>query len=95
MITAPTDPQQYYFDRYDEPRQHIDALLNASVITLDIRPRLLFPLWRAGVRTVGDLLRMYRTGLRKIRNIGVGSAADIERILNIADLTNIDQRQKD
>lgn len=95
MITAPTDSQEYYFDKYDEPRHHITALLGASVVTLDIPTQILFPLADAGVKTVADLLRLRRSGLRTVRNIGVTAAHEIEKILNRADLINIDQRQKE
>ncbi|MBD5305501.1 MAG: hypothetical protein HDS12_04345 [Bacteroides sp.] len=95
MITAPTDPQQYYFDKYDEPRHHLTALLEAHIITLDIHTRILYPLADAGVKTVADLLQLRRSELRTVRNIGVTAAHEIEKILSRADLINIDQRQKE
>lgn len=95
MITTPTDPQQYYIDKYEEPRHHFSALLGASVVTLDIPSRILYPLADAGVKTVADLLQLYRSRLRSIRNIGVTAAHEIENILSRADLINIDQRQKE
>lgn len=95
MIAEPIDPRQEYFDKYEEPAHHIAALLSANIITLDIRPRLLYPLADAGVKTVADLLWLYRSGLMRIRNIGVSAAAEIEQILSRADLINIDQRQKE
>lgn len=95
MITEPTDPRQAYIDKYEEPAHHIATLLGASVITLDIRPRLLFPLDRARVKTVADLLCLYRSGLRVVPNIGESAAAEIEQILSRADLISIDQRQKE
>lgn len=95
MIIAPTDTdhQQYYFDKYDEPRHHITALLGASVVTLDIPTRILYPLADAGVKTVADLLQLYRQGLRTVRNIGVTAAYEIEQILSRADLIDINQLQ--
>ena len=95
MITAPTDPQQHYFDKYDEPRHHSEALLCASVLTLDIPTRILYPLTNTGVKTVADLLQLYRQGLRTVRNIGVKAAYEIEQILRRADLIDINLRQKD
>ena len=95
MTTAPTDLHRYYIDKYEEPWHHLSALLGASVVSLDIPARLLYPLADAGVKTVADLLRVYRSGLRTVRNIGATAAAEIERILNLADLINIDQRQND
>lgn len=90
VITAPTDPQQYYFDKYDELRHHTVALLGASVVTLDIPTRILYPLADAGVKTVADLLQLYHQGLRTVRNVGETSAHEIERILSRADLLSID-----
>lgn len=81
MIAIPTDSRQAYIDKYEEPRLHVDALLSASVVTLDLRPRLLFPLADAGVRTVGDLVGLQLSELISIRNIGVRAAAEIERLL--------------
>lgn len=86
MITEPIDPRQAYFDKYEEPAHHIAALMGASIVTLDLRPRLLYPLADVGVKTVGDLIGLYHAGLRNVRNIGVGAAAEIERILTFADL---------
>lgn len=95
MIAGPSDPRQAYIDKYEEPAHHIAALLGASVVTLDIRPRLLYPLADAGVKTVADLLRLYRFGLISIRNIGVSAATEIEKILSRADLINLDLKQKE
>lgn len=95
MITIPTDPRQYYIDKYDEPHHHITALLKASVTTLDIRPRLLYPLADAGVKTVDDLLHLHSSGLRKVRNIGVSGASEIEHILRRYNLISINRPQKE
>lgn len=95
MITKSIDPRQEYIDRYEEPVHHMAALLSANIITLDIRPRLLYPLANAGVKTVADLLRFYSSGLVMIRRIGVSAAAEIEQILSRADLINIDQKPKE
>ena len=95
MIAGPSDPRQAYIDKYEEPAHHIAALLGASVVTLDIRPRLLYPLADAGVKTVADLLRLYRSGLRSVRNIGALAAQEIEQILSRANLINLDLKQKE
>lgn len=95
MITEPIDPRQAYIDRYEEPSHHMAALMGASIVTLDLRPRLLYPLADARVKTIGDLIGLYRAGLRNVRNIGVGAAAEIERVLTFADLINADQMQKE
>ena len=48
-----------------------------------------------GVKTVADLLRIYRSGLISIRNIGVSAATEIEQILSRANLINLDLKQKE
>lgn len=95
MITEPTDPRQAYIDKYEEPSYHMAALMGASIVSLDLRPRLLYPLADVGVQTVGDLIGLYRAGLMNVRNIGIGAAAEIERVLNFADLINAGQMQKE
>ena len=95
MIKTPEDIHEEYYEKYEEPRLHIEALMTASVVTLDLSARLLYPLAGAGVTTVADLVRLHRSGLRSVRNIGEGAEAEVGRILADADLINIDQRQKD
>lgn len=65
------------------------VLMGASIVTLDLRSRLLFPLADAGVKTVGDLLKLFRSGLRCVKNIGVLGEVEIEQILSRADLINV------
>lgn len=90
MIATPIDPWQSYFDKYEEPWHHFTALLETHIITLDLPTRILFPLADSGVKTVADLLRLHRSGLRSIRNIGVTAASEIEKILSRADLLRMD-----
>lgn len=90
MNTEHPDPLQAYIDKYEEPSNHINALLAASIVTLDIPARLLYPLAAAGVKTVGDLIRLYNSGLKDVWNIGTGAIAEIGRILAIADLLFLD-----
>ena len=95
MVTTPTNPLQHYIDKYEEPRHHATALLGASVVTLDLPARILYPLADAGVKTVADLLQLHRSGLRTVRNIGVMGAGEIEKVLRGADLLSIDLQQKE
>ena len=44
MFTGPSRFQEDYAAKYDEPRHHVETLLNAKIITLDIKPRILYPL---------------------------------------------------
>lgn len=90
MIQFPANERDKYIDKYEEPSHHIDTLLRASIITLDIRPRMLYPLWDAGIRTVADLLCLYREGLKRIHSIGIRAEVEIEGILTKADLINIE-----
>lgn len=81
MIDYPKDEIEHFIAVYEEPAHHMETLLKASIITLDIRPRLLFPLWNAGIRTVGELSRQYRLGLRSIPQIGEVSEYEIGLLL--------------
>lgn len=92
MIETPEDSHWEYYDKYEEPRHHMEALMSASVVTLDLSARLLYPLAGAGVRTVADLVRLHRSGLRSVYNIGAGAEAEIGRILEAASLIDIDRR---
>ena len=89
MIEYAKNETDIYIDKYEEPNNHISALLEASIITLDIRPRLLYPLWNAGIRTVEQLSRRYRSGLRSIPQIGVCAEYEIGLILSNSDLLNV------
>lgn len=91
MIETPEDPHWEYYDKYEEPRHHMEALMSASVVTLDLSARLLYPLAGAGVRTVADLVRLHRSGLRSVYNIGEGAEAEIGRILADTGLIDIDK----
>lgn len=75
-----------YIEKYEEPARHIEALIGASIVTLDIRPRLLYPLADAGIRTVGELIEWQRRGLTGIRQIGEGASVEVEALLNQAGL---------
>ena len=43
------------FDKYDEPRLHMEKLMKAHLIEFDLSMRILCPLEKAGIRTLGDL----------------------------------------
>ena len=59
------------FDKYDEPRLHMERLLKAHLVEFDLSLRILFPLEKAGIKTIGQLLQINRTGLLNIPNIGI------------------------
>lgn len=93
MITTAEESYKAYADKYEEPRHHMEALLSASVMTMSIRPRLLYPLDDAGVRTVEDLIRLNISGLMEVPQIGVGAAQEIKGMLSRAGLDATDPTQ--
>ena len=68
MIATPTPDDS--FDKYDEPRLHMERLLKARLVEFDLSLRLLIPLEDAGIKTLGDLARQTRQSLRSIHQIG-------------------------
>lgn len=80
-MKPPLKQKECYLDKYEEPERHLEALAKASVITLDLPPRLLFPLWKAGIRTVGQLIYASQNKLEIIPQIGSVAAIEIKRIL--------------
>lgn len=69
------------FDKYDEPRLHMDRLLNARLIEFDLSARIVYPLDSHGVKTLGDLIKWSRKEIRRIKRIGVASVRRIERLM--------------
>lgn len=70
------------FDKYDEPRLHMECLLKAHLVEFDLSLRILFPLEKAGIKTIGQLLQFNRTGLLNIPNIGKAAINTIESFLS-------------
>lgn len=75
------------FDRYDEPRLHMEALMKAHLVEFDLSIRILIPLEDAGIRTLGDLVKRSKDELRKIPQLGRLSVTRIEELLNRLDLS--------
>lgn len=69
------------FDKYDEPRLHMERLLNAHLVEFDLSLRILCPLENAGIKTIGQLLQLNRTSLFGIPNIGSAAIHTIESFL--------------
>ena len=84
MYSEPT--QDNTFDKYTEMRLHMEQLLSASIIDLDIPMKIAIPLDGIGVRRLKDLVRLSRGDLLKVNRIGQKSVDDIERILARFDL---------
>ena len=80
MIATPTPDDS--FDKYDEPRLHMERLMKVRLIEFDLSLRLLIPLESAGIKTLGDLVKQTRTGLRKIRQIGETSVNHLATFLH-------------
>lgn len=74
------------FDKYDEPRLHMERLLKAHLVDFDLSLRILIPLEGAGIRTLGDLVSQSRSSLRKIKNLGAVSVEKIVTFLSSQDL---------
>lgn len=70
------------FDKYDEPRLHMERLLKAKLVEFDLSMRILCPLDAAGVKTLGDLVKHSRKSLLQINQLGVLSAARLESFLD-------------
>lgn len=70
------------FDKYDEPRLHMERLLKAHLIEFDLSLRILCPLEKAGIRTLGDLVKQTRKSLRNINQLGRISVETLESFLS-------------
>ena len=74
------------FDKYDEPRLHMERLMRCPLIDFDLSLRILIPLESVGIRTLGDLTRQTKKTLRTIPQIGAGTIDKIESFLKRLDL---------
>lgn len=75
------------FDKYDEPRLHMERLLRAKLIEFDISIRILIHLEDAGIKTLGDLTRQTRKSLRRVNQLGKISIDILEQLLHRYGLT--------
>ena len=80
MYVAPSPPES--FDKYDEPRLHMERLLCTRLIEFDLPPRSVFPLDDAGIRTLGDLIGHTREELLAVRGFGAIRLAPVEQLLD-------------
>lgn len=58
------------FDKYDEPRLHMERLLKAHLVEFDLPLRILLPLESAGITHLHHLVRQNRESLMEIKNLG-------------------------
>lgn len=75
------------FDKYDEHRLHMERLMKTHLVEFDINIRILCSLERAGIRTLGDLVKQDRASLAKIFNIGKLAIKTLEEFLASQDLS--------
>ncbi|MDE6824941.1 MAG: hypothetical protein K2J27_09510 [Duncaniella sp.] len=80
MFVAPTPSDT--FDKYDEPRLHMERLLSAKLVEFDLSMRILCPLDAAGIRTLRDLVRQNEKSLRRIGQIGEKSFGILMQLLD-------------
>lgn len=77
------EPESNNIDKYDELRLHWEKILSCSITDLDIPMRIAIPLdENLGVRRIGDLLKLKREDLLKVKRIGPKSVDDLEKILH-------------
>lgn len=79
MFSSPSPSDD--FDKYDEPRLHMECLMKAPLIDFDLSIRILIPLESAGIRTLGDLTKQTRESLKAIRSLGNTSIKKLENLL--------------
>ena len=89
MFTGPSQFQEDYAAKYDEPRYHVEALLNAKIITLDLKPRILYPLDKIGIKNIRQLLELYQKGFKNVPQIGNGAEWEFRKTLNFHSLTSL------
>lgn len=89
MFATPSQFQDDYTAKYDEPKHHVEVLLNAKIITLDIKPRILYPLDKIGIKTLRQLLELYQKGFKNVPQIGNGAEWDLIKILNFHSLVSL------
>ena len=87
MYTTPTLANE--FDKYDEPKLHIERLMRVKLIEFGLPIRILIPLDKAGIRTLGDLTRQSIKSLRCIKSLGKISIKKIEEFLEYQHLPHL------
>lgn len=73
--------QKPSFDKYDEPRLHIERLYRTRLAIFDLPLQTLIRLEGGGVKTIGDLCSCTRKQIRGIKGIGATSYSAIMQLL--------------
>lgn len=84
MFVSPSSDNT--FEKYEEIRLHMEAVLSSSILDLDMPMKIAIPLDNAGIRKIGDLVSRTPEDLLKINRIGIKAVYDIEKILGRFDL---------
>lgn len=79
MYSSPTIENE--FDKYDEPRLHMERLMRVRLVEFDLSLRILIPLEKAGIKTLGDLTSRTRTDLLAISQLGITAVGRLEAFL--------------
>ena len=74
------------FDKYDEPRLHMERLMRVRLFDFDLPIRILIPLDDAGIRTLGDLTKQTKKSLLKIKSLG---RISVEKLINFLAYHNL------
>lgn len=69
------------FDKYDEPRLHMERLMKAHLLDFDINLRTLILLEKSGIRTLGDLVSHTKDEILAIPQLGKLSITRLENLL--------------
>lgn len=80
MYAVPTK-ESNSFDKYDEPRLHMERLMKAYLVEFDLPLSILIPLESGGIKTLGDLVKQTRDDLLKIKLLGVARISKLELFL--------------
>lgn len=75
------------FDKYDEPRLHMQKLLSAKLIEFDLSLRILIPLESAGIIRLRDIVFVKKEQLLSINRIGLTAIRELEALLERLDLS--------
>ena len=77
---------QEIYDKYDEPRLHMEQILSTYIMDFGVPMRIAIPLDDAGIRRMRDLLKCTKEDLLKVKRLGEKSVEEILHTLERFDL---------